>query len=462
MSLDTPNRESLELLSTRDRTLDLVDKSNRLSSTKTGGKMVAEYWENIFTAKERGKKVVWYNGTALNPIFQAAGLEWCHGEAFSARLAAMHLEVPAQAAGAEYGYIGELCSYARTHLGCAVMTQKGITEKQNGIVGMVDQEELAAKLPSPDFFVNAYAGCSTGQQWDAMTYRVFGKEFPIFNVSLPMIWGNKKDAGYLRGSEWEKTPLYVEEQLKKLIEFIEYQTKKPFNWDALSENMYYIKRASELRLEAMALCAAAPTPATYWDWVASIAPINFMPANQALVDYFQGVKNEIQYRLDNRISAVANEKYRVYFDGIMNWNKLGWLTRKFAEYDVAVVAGRYTHDSFWQEPQLIDLDRPLLGMAQHYLICPINHGLKIMEELLIKRCDEFGIDGIAFHSTRTCRAMTNPQHILAKTAERDRGIKSFFFEGDVADAAFYKDESLESGLVAMLETIDQQRARALV
>lgn len=438
------------------------DKSNRLLSTRAGGKMVADYWENIFTAKERGKHVVWYNGVALNPIFQAAGLEWCHGEAFSARLAATHLEAPAQQAGAEYGYIGELCSYARTHLGCAVLTQQGAADRQSGIVGFADQAELAAKLPSPDFFVNAYAGCSTGQQWDAMTYRVFGKEFPLFNVSLPMIWGNKKDAGYLRGTEWETTPRYIVEQLKQLIEFIAYQTKRPFDWDALSENMSYIKRASELRLEAMALCAAAPTPATYWDWVASIAPINFMPANQALVDYFQGVKDEIQQRLRDGVSAVENERYRVYFDGIMNWNKLGWLTRKFAEYDVAVVAGRYTHDSFWQEPDLIDVDNPLLGMAQHYLICPINHGLKIMEELLIKRCDEYAIDGIAFHSTRTCRAMTNPQHILALTAERERGIKSFFFEGDVADAAFYKDESLESGLVAMLETIDQQRARALV
>jgi benzoyl-CoA reductase subunit B len=438
------------------------DKANRLTSTRLGGKMVADYWENIFTAKERGKHVVWYNGTALNPIFQAAGLEWCHGEAFSARLAATHLEEPAQQAGAEYGYIGELCSYARTHLGCAVLTMKGVTEKQNGIVGMVDQETLAAKLPSPDFFVNAYAGCSTGQQWDAMTYRVFGKELPMMNVSLPMIWGNKPDAGYLRGEEWETTPLYVEKQLHELVEFLEYHTGRPFDWDALSENMSYIKRASELRLEAMAMCAAAPTPATYWDWVASIAPINFLPANQGLVDYFQAVKDEIAQRVIDGVSAVQNERYRVYFDGIMNWNKLGWLTRKFAEYDVAVVAGRYTHDSFWQEPQLIDLDRPLLGMAQHYLICPINHGLKIMEELLIRRCDEYGIDGIAFHSTRTCRAMTNPQHILARTADRERGIKSFFFEGDVADAAFYKDESLESGLVAMLESIDQQRSRVLV
>src|SRR4030095_16513566 len=97
--------------------------SNRLASTRKGGQMIKDYWDNIFTARERGAHVVWYNGAALNPIFQAAGIEWCHGEAFGARLAAMHLEAPAQLAGEEYGYVSELCSYARTHLGCAVLTQ---------------------------------------------------------------------------------------------------------------------------------------------------------------------------------------------------------------------------------------------------------------------------------------------------------------------------------------------------
>ncbi len=436
-------------------------KPNRLSSTKLGGTMVADYWDNIFTAKERGKHVVWYNGAALNPFFQAAGLEWCHGEAFAARLAAQHLEEPAQAAGAEYGYIGELCSYARTHLGCAVLTQQAASGQATGVVGMVDQQELAAKLPAPDFFVNGYAGCSTGQQWDAMTYRVFERKLPLFNVSIPMLWGNKPDAGYMRGQEWEEVGPYVAGQLNELVEFLEYQTGNPFDWDKLSEAMSYIKKAGELRLEAMELCRLAPTPATYWDWVASIAPINFLPGNQDLVDYFAAVKAEIEQRIVDNVSALDNERYRVYFDGIMNWNKLGFLTRKFAEYDVAVVAGRYTHESFWQEPQLIDVDKPLLGMAQHYLLCPLNHGLKNLEELLVRRIDEYAIDGIAFHSTRTCRAMTNPQAMLAKTAERERGVKSFVFEGDVADASFYNDELFDSRLEAMLEAIDVQRMRGV-
>lgn len=434
----------------------------RMQANVEGGKMIADYWENIFTAPERGKKVVWYNGSALNPIFQAAGLEWCHGEAFSARLAAQHLEGPAQLAGAEYGYIQELCSYSRTHLGCAVLSNGGgpTPGGETGVVSAIDQQELASKLPKPDFFVNAYSGCSTGQQWDEVTYRVFGKSVPIFNVSIPFLWGNKPDSRYMGGQEWDEATDYVVAQLRDLISFIEAQTGRPFDWDALSESMSYIRTASELRLEGMALCAAKPTPATYWDWIASVAHINFLPGNQELVDYFRSVRDEVQHRVDTGVSALQNERYRLYFDGIMNWNKLGWLAKRFAEYDAAVIAGRYTHSSFWQEPQLIDPNDPLRGMAQHYLLCPINHSLPTLDYLTQRDCERFDIDGLVFHSTRTCRAFTNPQTMLASSAKEHLGIPAMFFEGDVADASFYKDDILESRLVAMLESIDVRRAKA--
>jgi len=434
----------------------------RMAANRSGGKMIADYWDNIFTAPERGKKVVWYNGSALNPIFQAAGLEWCHGEAFSARLAALHLEGPAQLAGAEYGYINELCSYSRTHLGCAVLSQGGgpAPGSETGAVDALDQAELAGRLPQPDFFVNAYSGCSTGQQWDEMSYRVFGKNVPIFNVSIPFLWGNHADSGYMQGQEWEEASDYVVAQLRELIAFIEGQTGRPFDWDALSESMSYIKRASELRLEGMELCTNKPTPATYWDWIASIAHINFLPGNQDLVNYFGSVRDEIAARVANGVPALENERYRLYFDGIMNWNKLGWLAKRFAEYDAAVIAGRYTHSSFWQEPQIIDAENPLRGMAQHYLICPINHSLKTLNYLTLRDCERFDIDGLVFHSTRTCRAFTNPQTLLARSAREHLGLPAMFFEGDVADASFYKDEVLESRLVAMLENIDVRRAKA--
>ncbi len=439
-------------------------KLNRLAINKAGGTMVADYWENVFAARERGQKVVWYNGSALNPIFQAAGMAWCHGEAFSARLAAQHLEGPAQLAGSEYGYVGELCSYARTHLGCAVLSQKRATGSGNGpgMVGLPEQEELASRLPTPDVFVNAYAGCSTGQQWDDISFRVFGKDVPIFNVSMPFMWSNRPGEGYMAGEEWEQASRYVADQLHELVPFLESITGRPFDWDAYRQNMAYIKQASELRQKAMKLCRLTPAPATFWDWIGNVAHINFLPANQELVDFFGAVLAEVEQRVADGVGAVADERYRLYFDGFMNWNHLGLLSRKFASYDVAVVAGRYTHHAFWQEPQLLDpeADDPMLGQAQNNLLCPMNHSTKTIEQLVLRDSDFYGVDGIVFHSTRTCRAFTNPQRLVAKAAQEKRGLATMFFEGDIADASFYKDEVLESRLAAMLEGIDVRRARA--
>jgi benzoyl-CoA reductase subunit B len=440
---------------------ETIKVANRLTSTKIAGGMVKEYWDRLFTARERGAAVVWYNGAALNPFFQAAGIEWCHGEAFGARLAAMHLEGPAQLAGEEYGYVGELCSYARTHLGCAVLTQRSTEEElsDSGVVGLVDQETLASRLPTPDFYINAYAGCSTGQQWDEIAYRIFDKQIPMFKVSYPMLWANKPDSGYLRGQEWDEASAYIKDQLYRMVEFIEVQTGRKFDWDALRESMHYIKRAAEIRLEAMALCRAAPTPATYWDWIASIAPINFLPGNQALVDYFTAMKTEIEQRLTDGVSALPNEKYRLTFDGIMNWNKLGWLAEKFAAHGAAVMNGRYTHNVFWQEPQLIDEDDPMMGIAQHYLTCPANHVVKIQAELMLRDAKYYGIDGVVFHASRTCRAWSNGQNVMSQIVQRELGVPTMFFEGDIADAAFYKDDLLDSRLEAMLEAIDVQRMK---
>lgn len=440
-----------------------TEKLNRLAINKAGGKMIADYWENVFTARDRGQKIVWYNGSALNPIFQAAGMAWCHGEAFSARLAAQHLEGPAQLAGSEYGYVGELCSYARTHLGCAVLSQKRSSGSGNGpgMVGLPEQEELATRLPTPDVFVNGYAGCSTGQQWDDISFRVFGKDVPIFNVSMPFFFSNRPGEGYMVGDEWEESSRYVSQQLHELVPFLESITGRPFDWDDYRQNMAFIKQASELRQKAMKLCRNTPAPATFWDWIGNVAHINFLPANQELVDFYTAVLAEVEQRVADGVAAVTDERYRVYFDGFMNWNHLGLLSRKFAAHDVAVVAGRYTHHAFWQEPQLLDpeADDPFLGQAQNNLLCPMNHSTKTTKGLVLADSAFYDVDGIVFHSTRTCRAFTNPQRIIAKAAQ-EQGFATMFFEGDIADASFYKDEVLESRLAAMLEGIDVRRARA--
>jgi benzoyl-CoA reductase subunit B len=434
-------------------------RANRLKTTKMGGKLVNDYWSDLFAAKDDGRKVIWYNGTYIPPFFHAHNCAYVHGEAWSAYLAAKHGEMPAQQAGEARGYDRELCSYARTHIGQALIDLQKLKDGTLGIAPDSPRALTMAKLPPPDMIINAYPYCSSGQQWDDITYRLFGKKVPMYTVSVPLLWGGRPDAAYLRGQEWNERSQYVAKQLRAMTGFLEEHTGRKYDWDRLSEVMSYVKKAATLRLEAMDLCTAKPAPASFFDWIVSIAHVNFLPGTQAIVDYFEAVKAEMQERVANGEGAVKDEKYRLFFDGMMNWNKVGWLADKFASVNATVVAGRYTHMSFWQEPQLIDLKDPVLGMAQNYLICPNNHGAPIMIGEINKLCDKFQIDGMVMHASRTCRGMTNSQFLIADAAKK-HGRQALFFEGDVADESFYKDELLNTRLEAMIESMDARKRLA--
>jgi benzoyl-CoA reductase/2-hydroxyglutaryl-CoA dehydratase subunit BcrC/BadD/HgdB len=112
--------------------------------------------------------------------------------------------------------------------------------------------------------------------------------------------------------------------------------------------------------------------------------------------------------------------------------------------------------SFWQEPQLVDVADPVLGMAQNYLICPNNHGAPIMIGEIDRICDKFDLDGVVLHASRTCRGMTNSQFQIAESAKR-HGRQAMIFEGDVVDESFYKDELLNTRLEAMLESMESRK-----
>jgi hypothetical protein len=66
---------------------------------------------------------------------------------------------------------------------------------------------------------------------------------------------------------------------------------------------------------------------------------------------------------------------------------------------------------------------------------------------------------MVMHASRTCRGMTNSQFLIADSAKR-KGRQALFFEGDVADESFYKDELLNTRLEAMIESMDARRRAA--
>jgi len=263
----------------------------------------------------------------------------------------------------------------------------------------------------------------------------------------------------MKGEEFEQEVDYVTRQLKDMCEFIAKVSGRPYNWDRLSELMAVVKKTGQLRKEAMELCAAKPAPASFFDWSQFIAPVNYLSGWPGTVEAMQAAKDEIEERIKNGVGCIKTEKYRLFWEGIMNWNKLGWMSRKMADYDAAVVAGRYTHMAFWQEPDVIDVNQPLRGTAINHLECQLSLGYPITEAKMMELCKFYSIDGVILHGARTCRSFGRSHYLMADNLARKMDISSTMFEGDMVDESFYKEEIVNTRIEALLESLEAKKQR---
>jgi len=212
-------------------------------------------------------------------------------------------------------------------------------------------------------------------------------------------------------------------------------------------------------MEAIELCKNIPSPASFFDWAVGLGPVNFLAGWPGTVEYFAAMKAELEERVAHGIGAVANEKYRLYWDGILFWPKLGTLTEKFAGLDACVVLSRYTHIGFYNEPERLDPDHPLESIADFVVRnnC-INRTPQWQAETIADLCDQFAIDGIIAHALRTCRPYDIGQPQIAAAVSRKLGIPAGMFEGDHGDVNYYSDAQVNTRVEALIEALAARKA----
>ena len=118
-----------------------------------------------------------------------------------------------------------------------------------------------------------------------------------------------------------------------------------------------------------------------------------------------------------------------------------------------MVAGRYTHLGFYNEPEKIDPDRPLESMAANAVAAHPNHNLEWLIESITRLCREYSIDALVFHATHTCRPLAAPQLQIADGVAQRLGIPATFFEADMADETFYSEAQVDTRIRALVESI---------
>lgn len=413
-------------------------RTNRMKSVGLVGRAVDDFYAELRDAGERGDPVVFCDGFPLPfPLLRAMDVSYFYGDAFSAMVAARHREKKLQQVAEDRGYNTEICSYTRNAMGCALLPEEDRA-----------QAHPLLQIPHPACVVVTDPGCSMLVNWGDAERRTFN--VPMFVIQLPHFWEDENE---------DEAMEFTVHQLKEFISFMEDLLHRHFDWDRLREIMVNTKVATTIRKEAMEMCKAIPSPATFFDWATALGGVNYLLGKQECVDLYQSIKDEVVQRVEEKQGAVVDEKYRLYWDGILCWPKLGVLAEKFANWGAAVVNGRYTHLGFYNLPEAIDPEKPLESLAANGMALHANHNLDWLIDNISRLCQEYSIDGIVCHAHRTCRPLAAPQLEIMDGVSRRLGIPAVFFEGDIADETFYSDAQVDTRVQALLEEIDARRKR---
>jgi len=243
---------------------------------------------------------------------------------------------------------------------------------------------------------------------------------------------------------------YVRRQLDEMVPIAEEVAGREFAEEGLSEVIDKAKRASDLWMEILQRARHRPSPLTAFDGFINMGPIVDLRGDQDTVDFYEGMLAELDERIDRGIGAVRDERYRVLWDNLPIWYRIGPFSRWLAERGVNVVASTYTHA--WGElAEMMDADHPFEAMARVYLHPILNRSTGHKLEAMRRMVDDFSIDGAILHSDRSCKPYSLGQIDQRDRLVNDVGIPALLLEADHNDPRSFAEEQAMVRLEAFVE-----------
>ncbi|HET8706598.1 MAG TPA: 2-hydroxyacyl-CoA dehydratase family protein, partial [Pseudomonadales bacterium] len=254
--------------------------------------------------------------------------------------------------------------------------------------------------------------------------------------------------------QWQPHQLdYVKKQLEALIGTAEIIAGKTMQAAQFERVMRRAKDATELWLQILEMGRYHPSPITAFDEYILMAPIVDLRGEQNCVDFYAGLLRELQQRVEKGEGAIRQERYRVLWDNLPVWFKIGRMSRFFAERHVSVVASTYTYA--WGEiAPLLNVNQPLDSMAKAYLYPILNRSAGQKLTAMKTLVEKFSIDGVLLHSDKSCKPYS-----LGQIDQRDEIIHqlnkpAMLLHGDHNDSRAYSDEQAQTRIEAFIEMME--------
>jgi benzoyl-CoA reductase/2-hydroxyglutaryl-CoA dehydratase subunit BcrC/BadD/HgdB len=393
----------------------------KLATSKDLTRLMTRYYA---TRKVVGKvrPLAWVTSGAPVEILVGMGVATVYPENYGALLGAQRASVPLAQVAEERGFSPDLCSYARSHVG-------SVLDPKNAPQG---------GLPKPDLLVASNNICGTVIKW----YQALAQQLnvPFFLLDAPY----QHEPG-LQGHAEQ----YVAAQLEDLIAWVTEHTGRKLNQRKFNEALKLSNEAVTLWRETRELCQARPSPLNAPDLFLTMAPIVVLRGSKDAVTFYRKLKTEVEERVSRGEGAIMEERYRLLWDNIAIWHRLFRLFSLFTDAGACFVVDTYTNA--WSAS--VDTDDPILGLARTYSTVYINQSLQARADLMAGLVERFGVDGMVFHSNRSCKPYSLGQYEVLEEIGRRAGVPGLILEADMCDTRLYADEPIKNRIQAFLDML---------
>ena len=385
----------------------------------------AEYYEQARDASRRGRPVGFVNVFAPTELFYAMDIVPIYPENHAAFLQARKLTLEVSSPSEELGYLPGLCSYALCDMGYFITGKSPV-----------------GGLPMPDFFLTTNAQCGTLTKWFERMSQHF--HVPLFLVDVPFT-GGKPENRHCRE--------YVRSQILDLINFLEEISGKPLDHDELQRTIHSSNRTISLWQEIINSARHVPSPISVFDQFISMAPIVAQRGSQAALEFYHELKGEIDGRVSRGTGAVADERFRLYWDSLPLWHELKWLSELLNSFGACLVSTIYTLP--WAQFHLDPTD-PISSWVDEY-IHYFDWHLNRRVDLILEFKERYCLNGFIYHNDRSCKMFSTAIPQIKRMVEEKSGIPGYILEADHGDPRFYSRDQIEEGLTYYFELLETRQ-----
>jgi len=403
-----------------------------LAVTNELKQLMSDYYHKLdHYSKSDNKKVAWCSSVGPAEILRSLGFEVYFPENHSALLGSSRVATDLIPYANAIGYSPEICSYLTADIGAYLKKITPLTKIYPTI----------KSVPRPDVLVFNTNQCREVQDW----FGWYANEYkaPLVGISTP------RNVGEITNTQIT----FIAKQMEELIEVLEKISTIKFEMEELKKIVSLSRECSDLWKKVLDTAATIPSPLTFFDGTIQMGPAVVLRGTQQAVDYYKILLTELQERVENRIGAIDDERFRLYWEGMPIWGRLRHYSELFASLKACVVASTYCNS--WIFSAFNEKD-PFKSMAKAYSEIFISRSDEYKEIYLKKMINYFKIDGILFHDAKTCPHNTNSRYGMPQRLEGETEIPTLILNGDLNDLRCLSDEQSRTSIEAFIEQLEDR------